>query len=81
MKVKVDIECTPEEARTFFGLPDVTALNAALTEEMTRRMQANMEAMEPEALMKNWMSFGGQMQDQFMTLMRQAAVVPGAKGK
>ncbi len=23
MKVSVDIDCTPEELRTFFGLPDV----------------------------------------------------------
>jgi len=73
MKVKVDIDCTPEEARTFFGLPNVTPLNDALVEEMTKRMQDNIGALEPEALMRNWMSFGGQMQDQFMSLMRQAS--------
>ncbi|MEE2565368.1 DUF6489 family protein [Hyphobacterium marinum] len=73
MKVKVDIDCTPEEARTFFGLPNVTPLNDALVEEMTKRMQENIGALEPEALMRNWMSFGGQMQDQFMSLMRQAS--------
>lgn len=73
MKVKVDIDCTPEEARAFFGLPNVTPLNDALVEEMTKRMQDNVGALEPEALMRNWMSFGGQMQDQFMTLMRQAS--------
>lgn len=73
MKVKVDIDCTPEEARAFFGLPNVTPLNDALVEEMTKRMHENVSAMEPEALMRNWMNFGGQMQDQFMNLMRQAA--------
>ena len=26
MKVKIDIDCTPEEARTFFGLPDLGPL-------------------------------------------------------
>ena len=36
-------------------------------------MSENMSALEPEALMKSWMSYGGQMQDQFMTLMRQAS--------
>lgn len=73
MKVKLDIECTPQEARAFFGLPDVTPLNDQLVSEMSKRMSENMSALDPETLMKSWMSYGGQMQDQFMTLMRQAA--------
>ncbi|MGJ3231654.1 MAG: DUF6489 family protein [Oceanicaulis sp.] len=73
MKVNIDIECTPQEARAFFGLPDVTPLNEALVEEMKTRMTANMEAMEPEALMRSWMSYGGEWQKQFMGLMAQAA--------
>ncbi len=73
MKVTVNIECSPVEARAFFGLPDVTPLNEALVDEMTKRMQENMEMMGPEALMRHWMNVGGQMQDQFMDLMRNAA--------
>ena len=78
MKVNIDIECTPQEARAFFGLPDVTPLNEALVEEMQKRMASNMEAMEPEALMRSWMSYGGEWQKQFMGLMAQAA--GGASG-
>lgn len=73
MKVNINIECTPEEARAFFGLPDVGPLNDALVAEMSKRMMANLDAMEPEALMRNWMSFGGEWQKQFMGLMSQAA--------
>ncbi|MFP4519893.1 MAG: DUF6489 family protein [Oceanicaulis sp.] len=73
MKVNIDIECSPEEARAFFGLPDVTPLNAALVEEMQKRMSANMDAMEPEALVRSWMSYGGEWQKQFMGLMAQAS--------
>ncbi|MBA4801526.1 MULTISPECIES: DUF6489 family protein [Euryhalocaulis] len=73
MKVTVDIDCTPQEARSFFGLPDVEPLNKQLVEEMSKRMGANMEMMEPEALMRHWMSFGGQMSDQFLDLMRAAS--------
>jgi len=29
MKVNIEIECTPEEARAFMGLPDVSAANEA----------------------------------------------------
>jgi len=73
MKVNIDIECTPQEARAFFGLPDVTPLNEALVAEMQKRLSANMEAMEPEALMRSWMTYGGEWQKQFMGLMTQAA--------
>jgi hypothetical protein len=73
MKVKMELECTPEEARTFLGLPDVTALNKTLTEEMQARLKSNMAALQPEELMKNWLAFGGQAQEQFMKLMGAAA--------
>lgn len=82
MKVNINIECTPQEARAFFGLPDVTPLNEALVEEMQSRMSANMEAMEPDALMRSWMSYGGEWQKQFMGLMAKAAGGPtGDKGR
>ena len=31
MKVKIDIDCTPEEARAFFGLPDLGPLHEQMT--------------------------------------------------
>ena len=69
MKVNINIECTPEEARAFFGLPDVTPLNAQLVEEMQKRLAGNMDALEPEALMRSWMTMGGEWQKQFMAMM------------
>ena len=71
MKVNIEIECTPVEARAFMGLPDVSVLNAQLVEEMSKRMVGNLEAMEPEALMRNWMTLGGEWQKQMMGLMTQ----------
>jgi hypothetical protein len=73
MKVKVEVECTPVEARAFLGLPDVTPLNDHLVNEMRKRFDANVNMMKPEELMKSWMSFGGQAQEQFMKLMGAAA--------
>ncbi|WP_426022594.1 DUF6489 family protein [Brevundimonas sp. PWP3-1b1] len=75
MKVNVEVECTPAEARAFLGLPDVTPLNEAMVAEMQKRMQTNVAAMQPEELMKTWTSFGLQAQDQFRRLM-EAAVKP-----
>jgi hypothetical protein len=72
MKINVEIDCTPAEARAFLGLPDVTPLNDAMVAEMQKRMQANVAAMQPEELMKTWTSFGLQAQDQFRRLMEGA---------
>ena len=73
MKFRVEAECTPEEARTFLGLPDVTPLNEQLVREMASRLSANASLMKPDELMKNWMSFGGQAQEQFMKMMSGVA--------
>ncbi|MEO1039053.1 MAG: DUF6489 family protein [Pseudomonadota bacterium] len=78
MKVNINIDCTPVEARSFFGLPDVTPLNDQLVEEMKSRMSANLDALEPEALMRSWMSMGGEWQKQFMSMMNTAAT-PGSE--
>lgn len=72
MKVKIDISCTPKEARAFFGLPDVTALNEAMTSEIGKRMAEGLAEASPEALLGQWMSLGGKMSEQFMGMMGAA---------
>jgi hypothetical protein len=76
MKVTVEVDCTPAEARAFIGLPDVEPLNDHLVSEMKRRMDENITAMQPEELMKTWTSFGLQAQDQFRQLMQAAVKTP-----
>lgn len=73
MKVTVEVDCTPAEARAFLGLPDVTALNERVVKEMQSRFEANAAMMQPEELLKSWMAFGGQAQEQFFKLMSAAA--------
>ncbi len=58
MKIHVDIDCTPEEARTFLGLPDVQPVQAAVMKELENRLMAGMQAMDPETLMKTWVPAG-----------------------
>jgi hypothetical protein len=55
MKFKVDVECTPDEARVFFGLPDVKPLQEALLPEIEERLRATLKAMDPEAMLKTWL--------------------------
>jgi len=73
MKITLNVDCTPQEARAFLGLPDISALNEAMIAEMQSRMKSNMAALQPEELMKSWMAFGGQATEHFRKLMTAAA--------
>ena len=55
MKVTFDIDCTPEEARAFLGLPDVKPMQDELIAEIRERMTASLHAMEPAEMMKLWL--------------------------
>ena len=55
MKIKLDVDCTPEEARAFFGLPDVKPLQQALMPEVEERLRGTLKAMDPEAMLKTWL--------------------------
>jgi len=73
MKITMDIECTPEEARTFLGLPDMKPMQEHLMREVQDCMSANIRAMEPEAMLRTWLpaTLKGfeQMQEIFMSQM------------
>jgi hypothetical protein len=81
MKFNVTVECTPEEARRFIGLPDVSPINEKLVEEMGKRMEANLALMSPDSIMQSWMSVGTQAQDAFLKLMTSAAGGGAARDK
>lgn len=55
MKITLDVDCTPEEARTFMGLPDVKPMQDRLLEQLQERLTVDLGAMKPEALMKMWL--------------------------
>ncbi len=60
MKITVDVDCTPEEARAFFGLPDVKPMQDALLKQIQDRMESNLQAMDPETMLKTWLPAGVQ---------------------
>ena len=58
MKISIDIDCTPEEARAFLGLPDIKPMQDAWVAEMQRKMVEDMENFTPASLVENWMATG-----------------------
>ncbi|MDF1749320.1 MAG: DUF6489 family protein [Alphaproteobacteria bacterium] len=78
MKITVDIDCTPDEARKFLGLPDVGPMQEALIKQVQERMEANLKALEPEALFQTWLpaSLQGmeQLQKMFWSQMANSSM-------
>jgi len=82
MKITIDVDCTPEEARAFLGLPDVAPMQRALMEEIRARMSTDLEGMDPETLMKTWMPLGVQGLEQAQKVFwAQFGKAGGDKGK
>ena len=55
MKITMNIECTPEEARTFLGQPDLKPMQEELMQEMRNRVMAGIAAMDPAEMLRTWM--------------------------
>ena len=78
MKITVEVDCTPQEARTFLGLPDVSAVNETITQDLQRRTEANLETLaDPEKfyrqVLDNTLANSEAMQKMFAALMSKAA--------
>ena len=73
MKIKFDIDCTPEELRSFFGLPEIRPMQEALLKEVEERMRAGLKALDPETMLKTWLPAGlrgfEQLQEIFLSKM------------
>lgn len=73
MKVVIQLDCTPQEARKLLGLPDVEPLQKALMKQFQERTENAMTMMDPETLMKQWGPIGLQSLEQFQRFLFDAA--------
>lgn len=58
MKVSVDVDCTPEEARRFLGLPDLTPVHEAYVEKLQRLTADGLTPDMAAEMMKAWAPMG-----------------------
>lgn len=74
MKITVNIDCSPEELRTFFGLPDLTGVNAVVTDALADRVQENIDTLsDPVKFWERAMLQGGQSFEAVQAMFAQAA--------
>jgi hypothetical protein len=73
MKISLDIECTPDELRGFFGMPEIKPMQEQLLKEVEERMRVNLKALDAETLLKTWLPAGlkglEQLQEMFLNQM------------
>lgn len=77
MKISVDVECTPEEARRFLGLPDMAAVHEVYLEKLRRTLEDGVTPDMMEQLMRSWSPMG----DTGMAVWRQLLEQMGKFGK
>lgn len=69
MKITFNIDCTPEEARAFFGLPDVSPINEMIVSGMLKRTQENLDSLtDPKAFWDRAMAAGSGNMEAFNKL-------------
>ena len=73
MKMNIQIDLTPEEARKFLGLPDVSKAQERMMAEVEKRMKQAVDVNDPEAMMRAWMPLGGQGFEQFQRFLFDSA--------
>jgi hypothetical protein len=72
MKITIEVDCTPAEARAYMGLPDVEPLQAEVMGEVQRRVMQALAMTDPQQLLKNWAPWGAQGMEAFQNIMRAA---------
>ncbi|MDB5737215.1 MAG: hypothetical protein JWO65_883 [Sphingomonas bacterium] len=67
MKISVDVDCTPEEARRFMGLPDMSSVHEAYLTRMRGAIEQGITPDVIQSMMQSW----GPMGEAGMKMWRQ----------
>jgi hypothetical protein len=82
MKINVEVDCTPEEARTFLGLPDVGKANQFYIEAISKAMKGAGNVEQIQDIAKNIAPMGQMGLKLFQQFVENgAAFAAGTKKK
>ncbi len=81
MKVNVEIDCTPDEARRFLGLPDVEKANAVYVDAVAKAMKGVGSVEQLQDYAKQLAPMGQMGLKLFQQLMESGASFSAAGGK
>lgn len=75
MKVNVQVECSPEEARRFLGLPDVTRANDVYVDAITNAMQGVGSSEQMQDIVKQMAPMGQLGMKMFQQIIESGAAM------
>jgi Family of unknown function (DUF6489) len=73
MKVNIEVDCTPDEARRFLGLPDVAPMQQTVMAAMEKRLVDTIQATDSQKLLDQWLPIGMKGIEQWQSLWTQLA--------
>ena len=73
MKINIEIDCTPEEARNFMGLPDVGKANDVYVDMISKAMQGASDTDKLQDYARQLAPMGQAGMKLFQTFMESAA--------
>ena len=77
MKVNIEIDCTPDEARRFLGMPEVAPMQERVMAELEARLMRAITETDPQKLVETWLPMTMQGLESWQTLWRQMAAAAG----
>ncbi|GGC28705.1 hypothetical protein GCM10011371_15350 [Novosphingobium marinum] len=77
MKINVEVECTPEEARRFLGLPDVTKVNEIYVDALANAMQGVGSIEQMQEMTKQIAPMGQMALKVFQSMLESGAAMSG----
>ena len=80
MKVNVEIDCSPEEARRFLGLPDVTRVNEFYVDTVINSMKGTGNVEQLQEMIKQFTPMGELGMKMFQQMMETGAIAAFGKG-
>jgi hypothetical protein len=69
MKITIDIDCTPEEAREFMGLPNMEDVQKAFFKMMQQQYGSVAKDMNTEDVVSMWTEIGQKNMQAFQNMM------------
>lgn len=73
MKVTIDIDLTPEEARRLLGLPDIAGMQDRLLGQLEKQLSSNLAYVDPEMIVKAILPVGAQGLERMQGLLWEVA--------
>ncbi len=84
MKVTIDIDLTPDEARKLMGMPDIEPLQRSMMSKLEEKMQEALDEMsQPDYLFKRFFPVGIQGMEEFQRMSQEIMdkAMQGGKSK